>query len=102
MPLDMSWVRDTGPVFLVDGQGGLAGVDWRFNGWGDKFPGYDPARDAAVARQILEQGDARVYEARVSIGRFDDDQEKADQLLKEFDRQLKIFGSKRALASEND
>ena len=63
MPLDAAWMRDTGPVFLVDGRGGLAGVDWRFNGWGAKFAGYDHARDAAVARQVLEQGNTRVYEA---------------------------------------
>ncbi len=63
MPLDAAWMRDTGPVFLVNDRGGLAGVDWRFNGWGAKFAGYDHARDAAVARQVLEQGDTRVYEA---------------------------------------
>lgn len=25
-------LRDTGPTFLVDGKGGSAAVDWRFNG----------------------------------------------------------------------
>lgn len=28
------WHRDTGPVFVVDDQGGLAVTDWNFNGWG--------------------------------------------------------------------
>lgn len=35
-PLDDIWIRDIGPVFLADGQGSVAGVDFNFNGWGDK------------------------------------------------------------------
>src|SRR3546814_9429261 len=31
MPIDDSWVRDSGPTFVVDRRGGLAGVDWSFN-----------------------------------------------------------------------
>jgi agmatine deiminase len=34
LPSDDSWARDTAPTFLVDGRGGLAGVDWRFNAYG--------------------------------------------------------------------
>ena len=33
-PLDDAWMRDIGPTFIVDDAGGLAGVDWVFNGWG--------------------------------------------------------------------
>ncbi len=58
---DDSWMRDTGPTFLVNGEGALAGVDWRFNAWGGKYQDYD--RDAEVARLILEQGETRRYEA---------------------------------------
>jgi agmatine deiminase len=50
-PLDDSWMRDFGPTFVTDGSGGLAGVDWQFNGWG-KYP-HDHDRD--VARFILER-----------------------------------------------
>ncbi len=50
-PLDDSWIRDFGPTFVVDGKGGIAGVDWQFNGWG-KYP-YE--RDRDVARFILDQ-----------------------------------------------
>ncbi len=49
--LDDSWTRDIGPTFVVDGAGGLAGVDWGFNGWGLAYEGF--ARDARLARQIL-------------------------------------------------
>lgn len=48
-PLDDSWMRDFGPTFVVDGEGGLAGVNWQFNGWG-KYP-HD--NDHHVAAQVL-------------------------------------------------
>lgn len=32
-PLDDTWMRDSGPTFLVDGRGGLATANWIFNGW---------------------------------------------------------------------
>lgn len=44
-PLDDLWMRDTGPVF-VQGNGTKAGVDFNFNGWGDR---QDFDRDADVA-----------------------------------------------------
>jgi agmatine deiminase len=34
-----SWVRDTGPAFLVDDRGALAAVDWAFNAWGGLVSG---------------------------------------------------------------
>ncbi len=51
-PLDDSWMRDIGPSFVRDGDGALAGVCWRFNGWGDKYTPY--AQDAALASSLLE------------------------------------------------
>jgi agmatine deiminase len=51
-PLDDAWLRDIGPTFVVDRERGLeAGIDWRFNGWGEKWPF---ELDADVARRILE------------------------------------------------
>src|ERR1022692_3840017 len=47
-PLDDSWMRDFGPTFVVNEQGDLAGVDWRFNGWG-KYP---HENDQHIARFI--------------------------------------------------
>lgn len=52
MPHDDSWLRDNGPIFVVDGKGGLAGVDWRFNGWGERYRPFD--KDAALAATLLE------------------------------------------------
>jgi agmatine deiminase len=51
--LDDSWLRDTGPLFVRDADGLLAGVDFEFNGWGEKYTPY--ADDAALARRVLEQ-----------------------------------------------
>ncbi|MCW6507216.1 agmatine deiminase family protein [Lichenifustis flavocetrariae] len=55
--LDDSWTRDTGPTFVQDRDGQLAGIDWGFNGWGLVYPGF--ARDARLARHILGLADAR-------------------------------------------
>ncbi len=56
MSSDDAWVRDTGPTFVVDDQGGVRGVDWGFNAWGGFDGGlYFPwQRDAQVAGKILE------------------------------------------------
>ncbi|MFF5703051.1 agmatine deiminase family protein [Streptomyces sp. NPDC012794] len=40
-PVNDCWARDTGPVFTVnDARTRSAGLDFRFNGWGEKYP-YD-------------------------------------------------------------
>lgn len=51
-PIDDLWIRDTGPVFVIDGEGGKAAVDFNFNGWGDK---QKYARDAKVARFVARK-----------------------------------------------
>ena len=52
VPIDDSWLRDSGPIFVVDDEGRRAGIDFRFNAWGEAFTPYDD--DAAVAATILE------------------------------------------------
>jgi agmatine deiminase len=49
--LDDSWMRDSGPIFVTATDGRRAGVDFRFNGWGEKFVPYD--RDDAMNRALL-------------------------------------------------
>ncbi|WP_299393095.1 agmatine deiminase [Pelagibius sp.] len=61
LPLDDSWMRDFGPSFLVDGKGCLAGVDWGFNAWGNRFHPYD--QDALVAERVLAQLGVARYRA---------------------------------------
>lgn len=51
-----SWMRDIGPSYVIDGSGGLRGVDWHFNAWGGLDDGlYFPwDLDDQVAQKILE------------------------------------------------
>lgn len=59
MPHDDSWARDTGPTFLLDAAGQLAGVTWVFNGWGELQP--EHAQDARMAQRMLEHVTARRF-----------------------------------------
>ena len=61
LPLDHddSWTRDTAPTFVLDQAGTLAGVAWRYNGYGERAPAFD--RDARLAEAIC---------ARLEVPRF--------------------------------
>ncbi len=59
IPIDDSWMRDSGPIFVLDGAGGRAGVDFAFNAWGEKFDPYQD--DAEIAARVLEHlGEERI------------------------------------------
>jgi agmatine deiminase len=59
LPLDDSWLRDCGPIYVLQDAGGRVAVHFRFNAWGGKFPPWD--RDAEVGRLVAEAlGDAVV------------------------------------------
>jgi agmatine deiminase len=62
---DDAWMRDVGPSFVVDGHGGMRGVDWRFNAWGGLAGGlYVPwDRDERVACKVLEAERCARYRA---------------------------------------
>ena len=62
---DDAWMRDVGPTFVVDGDGGRRGVDWHFNAWGGLEGGlYFPwDRDERVAAKVLEVEGAERYRA---------------------------------------
>lgn len=60
-PLDDSWARDIGPTFVIDGKGGVAGVSWRFNAWGNKYHPF--AKDAEFASRVLKHLDLPNYVA---------------------------------------
>ncbi len=60
-PIDDSWFRDSGPIYVVDDSGGdpqRVATDWRFNSWGGKFLAYHD--DAAAARRFAEARDEPV------------------------------------------
>ena len=45
LPIDDSWLRDSGPIFVMDSDGARTGVDFRFNAWGERsFPYADDDR----------------------------------------------------------
>jgi agmatine deiminase len=50
-PLDRTWVRDFGPIFVKDSAGEVALTNWRFNGWA-KYPNWQ--RDDAVPDLLAE------------------------------------------------
>ncbi|HEV7773233.1 MAG TPA: agmatine deiminase family protein [Conexibacter sp.] len=52
LPLDDSWLRDSGPLIVTGPEGRRAGIDFRFNAWGEAFAPYD--KDAAIAGRLLE------------------------------------------------
>ncbi|MEA5472051.1 agmatine deiminase family protein [Spirulina sp. 06S082] len=49
---DDLWMRDTGPVFVVNEEGEKAAIDFNFNGWGNK---QDHDRDAEVAQFVAQK-----------------------------------------------
>jgi agmatine deiminase len=61
IPIDDSWVRDNGPIFVVDGRGGVAAVQFGFNAWGGKYAPF--ADDARLPGRLAQALAMRVYEA---------------------------------------
>jgi agmatine deiminase len=61
VPIDDSWMRDNGPIFVSDAQGRLALVHFRFNAWGGRFLPYD--RDAMVPAALAAHLGMRRYVA---------------------------------------
>lgn len=47
-----AWCRDNGPTFLWNNERKLAGVNWKFNAWGEKYKPYD--LDHEVAPKVLK------------------------------------------------
>ena len=61
LPIDDSWMRDNGPIFVRDAEGRVALVHFRFNSWGERFLPYD--RDAEVPRHVATHLGMRRFEA---------------------------------------
>lgn len=60
-PIDDSWMRDSGPIFVTNGGGEVALVHFGFNGWGERYRPYD--RDAQVPAVIADHLGMRRYVA---------------------------------------
>ena len=50
--IDDSWMRDTGPIYVLDESGLRTGVHFRFNGWGGSYTPYDG--DEETGRWIVD------------------------------------------------
>ncbi len=66
MEADDAWARDTGPTFVVNGNGGRRGIDWGFNAWGGSFDGLYPSfeKDNRLARKLCDVFNADCYDKR--------------------------------------
>ena len=58
IPTDDLWCRDAGPLFVVDGQGGLAISQIQFNGWGNKQV---HEADGKIARRVAQRLDLAFF-----------------------------------------
>ncbi len=61
MEINDSWVRDTGPTFLLNNQGELAGVDWTHNAWGGNYQNYE--LDNQIALNVINFTGAKPFKA---------------------------------------
>lgn len=61
LPIDDSWMRDNGPIFVTNARGEVALVHFHFNSWGGKYLPYD--KDARVPALLASHFGVRRYEA---------------------------------------
>jgi agmatine deiminase len=61
IPIDDSWARDSGPIFVRNGRGEVAVVSFRFNAWGGRWHPHDS--DDLLPRRVAEHLGMHVFEA---------------------------------------
>ncbi len=61
LPIDDSWLRDSGPIFVVGPGGERAVADFRFNSWGERYLPYD--LDARIGERLSEHFGVRRFAA---------------------------------------
>jgi agmatine deiminase len=65
-PLDDSWLRDNGPLFLLSGDGReLRASVFHFNAWGEKFTPYDA--DDRLGDTLCERWQVQAYHAEIVL-----------------------------------
>lgn len=65
LPIDDSWLRDCGPIYVRDPAGSRHAVHFRFNAWGEKFHPYD--HDAEVGALVARRLGDPVVEAPIVL-----------------------------------
>jgi agmatine deiminase len=61
LPIDDSWTRDNGPIFVRNAAGEVAAVKFGFNAWGDRW--HPHADDARLPERIAAHLGMRLFEA---------------------------------------
>ena len=64
VPNDDVWVRDCGPIFLVNDRGELAVTAWNFNGWGERYP-FD--KDRLIPNRVAEELVLPLFTAPITL-----------------------------------
>jgi agmatine deiminase len=64
IPNDDVWVRDCGPIFLVNNLGDLAVTEWNFNGWGERYP---HKKDRLVPARAAEALSMPLFTAPITL-----------------------------------
>jgi agmatine deiminase len=64
IPNDDVWVRDCGPIFLLNEKGNLAVTSWNFNGWGERYPFQ---KDRLVPDHVANNLDLPLFNAPITL-----------------------------------
>jgi agmatine deiminase len=65
MPIDDSWLRDSGPTFVKDPAGARAAAVFTFNAWGGKYQPHD--RDATLGERIAALAGVPVHRSNLVV-----------------------------------
>jgi agmatine deiminase len=65
MPMDDSWLRDSGPNFVLDAAGKRAASVFTFNAWGAKCRPFD--KDAAVGARVAALAGSRAFRSDLVV-----------------------------------
>lgn len=60
---DDVWIRDTGPIFVINNKGVIRGISWKFNAWGGNSGGLYESwkQDEKVALRVLQRESIDAY-----------------------------------------
>ncbi len=64
-PTNDAWVRDHGPIYIVNDAGERAILNWDFNAWGEKYVPYDS--DNAVPERIAVEFQERMFKPNMIL-----------------------------------
>jgi agmatine deiminase len=65
MPMDDSWLRDSGPTVIMDRAGSRAAAAFTFNAWGGKYQPHD--QDATLGERIAALAGHPVYRSTLVV-----------------------------------